>query len=355
MIIKQLNESYCKTYLIMNGKDNRAILIDPIINIAEDYIKILKDNGWLLTHVIDTHTHADHISAGPILREQTRCEYIMHREAPAECVSHRVEDGEILNINEIKIKVLHTPGHTKDSVSLILDEAIFTGDVLFLDDGGAGRDDLPGGNQKEHWESLLKIRNLPDDLMVYPAHDYGNREPSLLGRQKSTNPNFRLSDIGEYLEYIDNLNLGPEDWMKDVLKANYQCSINPEAAYIPEDNKACEIKGMPELTRETEQLKYIEAKELAELIDNKSEEILLLDIREKHELTEELGHLDGIINIPLGSLMMRIKELEKYKTKKIIVICRSGTRSKKGAIILENAGFEKVLVLNGGMISWRRK
>jgi glyoxylase-like metal-dependent hydrolase (beta-lactamase superfamily II)/rhodanese-related sulfurtransferase len=338
----------------MNGKDNRVILVDPVITIASDYIHHLEENGWVLTHVIDTHTHADHISAGPLLKAATGCEYIMHQDAPAECVTIRVKNGDVLNLNGNEIKILYTPGHTKDSISLVLDNKILTGDVLFLDDGGAGRDDLPGGNTAEHWESLEVLKKQPDDLMVYPAHDYGDRQSSTLGKQRQSNPHLKKRIKNEFIEYIEDLRLGPEEWMKDVLKANYQCTTDPKAAWIPENNKACEIKGVTDEAVETEAIKYIEVDALKNKIRSDNNKPVLLDVREKKELTEGLGHLEGIINIPIGSLSNRINELEKYKDNNIVVICRSGARAAAGARILRKEGFMKVFVLKGGMINWRK-
>lgn len=354
MIFEQLNKSSCKTYLIMNGKDNHVILVDPVIVIASDYIHLIEEKGWELTHVIDTHSHADHISAGSLLKAATGCEYIMHQETLAECVTMRVNDGDILHLNDIEIRILYTPGHTKDSITLLIDDKILTGDVLFLDDGGAGRDDLPGGNSTNHWESLEVLKKLSDNLMVYPAHDYADRKPSTLGNQRITNPHLKNRSKAEFVEYIEELRLGPEEWMKDVLQVNYKCTKDPTAAWIPENNKACEIKGLADQTAGKKKLSYIEASELKSKMQYQSNKLVLLDVREKSELTEGLGHLEGIIHIPIGSLTQRINELELYKDKEIIVICRSGARSAVGAKILTEAGYNNVWVLTGGMINWRK-
>lgn len=354
MIFEQLNKSACKTYLIMNGKDNKAILIDPVIVIASDYLKLLKEKGWKLTHVIDTHTHADHISAGPLLKDATGCEYIMHQNAPADCVTMRVKDGDILILNDIKFEIMHTPGHTKDSITLKVDGKILTGDVLFLDDGGAGRDDLPGGDSSEHWESLEKIKKLSDDVVVYPAHDYADRLPSPLGKQRTSNPLMKDRNKYEFVQYLKALQLEPEDWMKDVLKVNYSCTKDPESAWIPENNKACEIKALSGQDADMTAIKTIESDSLRREISLEKNKLVLLDVREVKELTEGFGHIEGIINIPLGSLENRIKELEPYRDNEIIVICLSGARSAVGARILMKAGFQNVKVLKGGMISWRK-
>lgn len=167
-------------------------MIDPVLNINADYLNLLKERKLRLTQVIDTHTHADHISAGLFLKEARGCEYVMYKEAPAQCVTIRVDAGEIFKINDLKFQILHTPGHTKDSMTLVTEDWMFTGDVLFLDDGEGGRDDLPGGEVRLNiWKAWRFSKIFLIFLMVYPAHDYGERKPSTLGRQKTINPHLR--------------------------------------------------------------------------------------------------------------------------------------------------------------------
>ncbi|AHM57934.1 rhodanese-like sulfurtransferase (plasmid) [Peptoclostridium acidaminophilum DSM 3953] len=352
MLFEQLNPHSCKTYLIAND-DNSAVIIDPVIEHFKFYIELLKERKLKLTHVIDTHTHADHISAGSALRDATGCEYVMHENAPSKCVSIRVEDGDVLNISGMEFKFLYTPGHTKDAVSIIVGDKLLTGDFLFLDDGGAGRDDLPGGDPADHWESLKKLDELPDELVVYPAHEYRGRQPSNLGTQRKTNPHLQKRSKDEFIRYIEDLRLGPAEWMKDVLKANYACSQDPNAAWIPLDIAACEIKGtMEEGVNETE-VDYISAHELNERIREGLQDTLLVDVREEDELEGPFGHIEGIHNIPIGELAMKQRELQSFKNSNIVTVCRSGARATTGAQILKKAGFEKVFVLEGGMKAWR--
>lgn len=353
MIFEQLNPHSCRTYLIGNDNDSRIVLIDPVIDHFNDYLDLLKSRKLQLTHVIDTHTHADHISAGSALRDATDCHYIMHEKAPARCADIRVKDGDTLDLNGIRVDVLHTPGHTKDSISLIIGGNILTGDFLFLDDAGAGRDDLPGGSAAEHWESLSKVFELPDDLIVYPAHEYRGRQPSSLGRQKQLNPHYKARTKNEFINYIDDLRLGPADWMADVLKANYTCAQDPKAAWIPVDAPACEIKGTMEKGVNEIAVEYITPRALKELLAL-GKQPLLLDVREPYETTGELGALSGIKNIPIGSLSGKLDTLSADTNQEIVVICRSGARATTGAQILKKAGFSNVKVLEGGMLAWRQ-
>lgn len=176
MKFEQLNPAACRTYMISNRHE--AVLVDPVVDHTGDYLDLLREKGLKLTHVVDTHTHADHISAGPSLRDATDCEYVMHALAPPKCVTIHVREGDELELAGEKAIVMETPGHTRDSISLLFEDRILTGDFLFLEDAGAGRDDLPGGNPEEHWESLQKLADLSGDLVVYPAHEYRDSNPA---------------------------------------------------------------------------------------------------------------------------------------------------------------------------------
>ena len=353
MIFRQLNPHSCRTYLVGSEDSDNVVLIDPVLEHLEEYLGLLRKEKFRLTYVIDTHTHADHISGCSALKDITDCEYIMHTTAPAHCVGLRVTDGFEWHIDDLPVKVMHTPGHTVDSICLILPDRIMTGDTLFLDDGGAGRDDLPGGDPGAHWESLKRIMELPDDLVVYPAHDYRNRTPSSLANQKITNPHLKPGSKQEFVKYLEDLKLGSAEWMKDVLKANYACARDPTSAWIPVDAPACEIKGTLEHGVNDMQVAEIPAEELKHRLDADKAPIIL-DVREKKELVGELGHLPGIKHIPIGSLTHRLSELEENKDKEIVTVCRSGGRAHTAAQILMQAGFKHVYNLEGGMLNWNK-
>jgi len=234
----------------------------------------------------------------------------------------------------------------------VTDTCIFTGDTLFLDDGGAGRDDLPGGDAGDHWESLEKIKTLPGHLMVYPAHEYRDRKSTTLGVQKGRNPHLKARTKNEFIRYIDDLRLGPAEWMKDVLKANFACAREPGAVWIPADLPACEIKGTMAHTANDIEVAAITVEQLQQMLHSSSPPILL-DVRESAELKRDLGHLPSIVHIPIGSLSGRLTELNDYKNRKIVTVCRSGGRAHTAARILVQAGFSDVNLLKGGMTAWR--
>jgi rhodanese-related sulfurtransferase len=290
---------------------------------------------------VDTHTHADHLSAAAALTDRTGCAYVMHANAPAPCVSERVSDGATLDLAGVKMKVIHTPGHTRDGICLAFGGAVLTGDTLFLDDGGAGRDDLPGGDPGEHYDSLQRILTLPESTTVLPAHDYRDRAPSHLARQKVSNPLLRPRSKEEFVSYLQGLCLGPAEWMKEVLKANHACSRDPRAVEIPREVNACEVMGSGPSGG-------ISPLELRRRMKS-AEAPVLLDVREIPELTGDVGHIPGITHIPLGSLGARVGELESSRDREIVIICRSGARAAAAARFLNQTGFSKVEVLAGGM------
>lgn len=355
MIFRQLNKTACKTYLAGSEATKEVILVDPVLPQVNEYVSLLKSEGLKLTHVLDTHTHADHVSGAGALINLTGAVYVMHQNSPVRCVSFRVPDGFNCHLSDIPVTVMHTPGHTKDSMCLIFPDRMLTGDTLFLDDGGAGRTDLPGGDPGEHWESLQRIMRLPDHLMVYPAHEYRGREPSTLGEQKKRNPNLQPRTKEAYIKWLIDMKLGPAEWMNAVLKANYACTHDPKAVHIPADTPTCEIKGTISQEIAEQQVPTIAAAEVRRRVEtNQLDDTVILDVREPAELKGELRAIQGALNIPVGQVAQRLKELEKYREKEIITICRSGARAHTAAAILLKAGFRKVFNMSGGMAAFRQ-
>jgi len=351
MLFEELTPHECRSYLIGDEDSNEVVIVDPLIEHLDEYRQLLADNHYKLTHVIDTHTHADHISGAATLKKETGCEYVMSKLAPAQCVTIRLDDNQELQLGKVKIKAMYTPGHTADAMCIVLPDKILTGDALFLDDGGAGRDDLPGGDPGAHWESLQKLMQLPDSLIVYPGHEYRGRKPSSMGNQKKTNPHLSLRSKQEFINYILDLKLGPADWMKDVLKANYACSEDPQAAWIPHDVPACEVQGTIDKNLEGITVKEISVTALHDSLQNNNHHILL-DVREKEELSEELGHIQGIVHLPVSDVAKKIGQVVDNKDADIVTVCRSGARAHIVAKILTKEGFNNVRVMKGGMLAW---
>ena len=208
MIFKQLfdTKSSTYTYIISSGQGREALIIDPVIENVTEYINVLKELDLKLVKVIDTHIHADHITGASTLRDQTKCITIMGEQTPAETVEIKVKDEEIIKLDKLKIKALYTPGHTSDSYSFLMDKYLFSGDTLLIN--GTGRTDFQNGNSRDAYNSLFnKLLKLPDETLLYPAHDYKGETVSTIGKEKKLNPRLQVRNAEEYVEIMKNLNL----------------------------------------------------------------------------------------------------------------------------------------------------
>ncbi|MDC1160001.1 MBL fold metallo-hydrolase [Candidatus Pelagibacter sp.] len=216
MIFKQLFDTKTSTYtyLISSSKGREALIIDPVLENVEEYIKLLNELDLQLVKVIDTHIHADHVTGASKLKDQTSCITIMGNQTPADAVEIKVKDGEIIKLDHLEIKALHTPGHTSDSFSFLMDDYLFSGDTLLIN--GTGRTDFQNGSPKDAYNSIFnKLLKLPEKTLLYPAHDYNGEKVSSLGKEKKFNPRLQVNSENEYIEIMNNLNL-PEPKMMDM-------------------------------------------------------------------------------------------------------------------------------------------
>ena len=208
MIFKQVfdQKSSTYTYLIASAEGREALIIDPVLENVEDYIKLLNELNLRLVKVIDTHIHADHVTGASKLKNLTKCSTIMGEHTPAEAVEIKVKDDEYIHLDNLKIRAMHTPGHTSDSFSFLMNNYLFSGDTLLIN--GTGRTDFQNGNSKDAYNSLFnKILKLPDETLLYPAHDYKGETVSTIGKEKKLNPRLQVSNVDEYIEIMNNLNL----------------------------------------------------------------------------------------------------------------------------------------------------
>ena len=352
MIFEQLNPGACRTYLIGSDVTREAALVDPVLEHVDDYVRLLEKEHWKLAFIIDTHTHADHISGGPALCDHTQAPYVMHTLARPHCPTHRVNDGDAIEFGGVPIKMMHMPGHTADSLALLLPDRILTGDMLFIGEAGAGRTDLPGGDPAQHYDSLLRLKTLPGELLMFPAHDYRKLKQSTLGAERAANPRLQLRTRDEYVNWLSNLSTPPADWMLKVLEVNYACSQDPGSAWIPVDVPACQVKASLSLGVDGQPVKTISAEEAKGLLDSEPLRNLVLDVRNPDEYTGELGHIPGSVLIPVAELSRRLSELQTHRVRRIICICKAGGRSHTAAGILMQAGFPSVVSVGGGMTRW---
>ena len=216
MIFEQLfDKTSCTfTYLISSGPGREALIIDPVLDHVETYLKTLNRLDLKLVKVIDTHIHADHITGMSELQIKTNCETVMGDKTPAEVVSIKVKDQEDVSIENLKLKAIYTPGHTRESFSFLMEDRVFTGDTLLI--GGTGRTDFQNGNPYDSYNSIFNILlKLPSQTKVYPAHDYNGNFFSTIEKEKAYNPRLKVESADEYAEIMNNLNL-PDPKLMDV-------------------------------------------------------------------------------------------------------------------------------------------
>ena len=208
MIFEQLfdTKSSTYTYIISSGKGREALIIDPVIEHTDEYIKILKNLDLKLVKVIDTHIHADHITGLNELKKRTNCTRIMGEKSKSEVIDLRIKDGETIKVESIELKAIYTPGHTDCSYSYLMNDRVFTGDTLLIN--GTGRTDFQNGSSQDAYDSLFnKLLKLPEKTLVYPAHDYNGEKNSTIENEKNNNPRLQVSSKEEYVEIMNNLNL----------------------------------------------------------------------------------------------------------------------------------------------------
>ena len=208
MIFKQVfdKKSSTYTYLIASSKGREALIIDPVLENVEEYIALLNELDLKLVKVIDTHIHADHVTGASKLKDETQCVTIMGNHTPADTVEIKIKDEETIKLDQLSIKALYTPGHTSDSFSFLMDNYLFSGDTLLIN--GTGRTDFQNGDAKESYNSIFnRLLKLPDETLLYPAHDYNGEKVSTLGKEKKMNPRLQVNNVNEYIEIMSNLNL----------------------------------------------------------------------------------------------------------------------------------------------------
>jgi len=327
MIFRQFFDkiSSTYTYLISSGKGREALIIDPVLENVGHYINILKQLDLKLVKVIDTHIHADHISGMAELRDKTNCVTVMGDQAPANIVSMKVSDNEEIKIENIKLKTLFTPGHTSESYSFLMNDRVFTGDTLLIK--GTGRTDFQNGNAKDSYQSIFNVLlKLPEETLVYPAHDYKGETVSTIGEEKMFNPRLQVKSVDEYVDIMNNLNLPDPKMMDIAVPGNLNLGISLEKQKINNG---------------------LEANDFLNQIKNKDS--LLIDLREKTEI-EKGGKIEGGIEVSFPKISEYLKSnQENLSTKKIYFYCRVGHRSTLAVQISKSLDIKNCHHLIGGI------
>lgn len=336
MFFRELNRTGCKTYMVGCERTHRAALIDPLKENTGRYIAVAAYFGFKFDCAIDTHTHADHRSGTWDVAELTGAKVVMERHAEAPHVNHHVVHGDTIEVGDLRLKVLASPGHTPDGMCLHVDDRVFTGDTLLI--GGTGRADFAGGDAGAQYDAIVNtLFALPGDTLVFPAHDYRGNHHSTIAKEKSSNQRVAGKSREQYIELMGKLHLALPDKIQESLQAN-QSAIDDDSIKFPD----------------VAQLNTIRQMTPAQLFDriNRGTAPFVLDVREEEEYRDELGHIASSRLIPLKQLPARTAELADRKTSEIVVVCRAGVRSTTAAAILSALGFEHVSHLSGGMLEW---
>jgi len=226
MLFRQIfdKESSTYTYLIASREGGEALLVDPVREHTDSYIQLIRELDLKLVLATDSHIHADHVTGLGRLREQTGCITAMGEMTQAECLSTRFADCEKLRLDGVDIQALYTPGHTDDSYSFRLPDRVLTGDTLLI--RGTGRTDFQNGDAGDQYDSLFDcLLLLPDETLVYPAHDYNGMTVSSIGEEKRHNPRLQVADRDAYIELMDGLVLDNPRMMDIAVPANRKCGL----------------------------------------------------------------------------------------------------------------------------------
>lgn len=333
MIFEQVATGGCQSYLLGCTETCAAALIDPEVSQVDRYIALAARNGLRIRFVIDTHTHADHFSATRQLAQQLEVPTVMHRASPAPLVDLRVDDGEMLIVGKLRLRVLHTPGHTSDSMCLVTGDRVFTGDTLLI--GATGRTDLPTGDPEALYDSLFtRVLRLDPELKVFPAHDYKGRTHSTIGAEAASNPRLAKQDRAAFVAMMRNLNLTMPAHITEALRTNMSGG-KTVAQMLAEAGATVPFMSLEELNTR---------------VENGDPDLVILDVRERDAY--QAGHITGAQLLPRGQLELRVNQDLPDPTRRILTYCDFGRISTLAAATLRTMGFQRAVALDGGMQAW---
>jgi sulfur dioxygenase len=342
MILRQLfdRETSTYTYLLADPTTGEAALIDPVLENLERDLGLVSDLGLLLRYAMDTHVHADHVTAAGEIRRRTGCRTVAGARG-ASCADLHLEHGETLCLGDLTIEVIATPGHTDDSVCYRVGDDLFTGDTLFV--RGNGRTDFQNGDPGDLYDSITRrLFALPDATRVWPGHDYKGFTGSTIGEEKRLNPRLAHRSRADFMALMNGLDLPPPKALAAAVAANRACGTADIASmHAVPDAPAARPAAPPAAVEE------IEPADLAGMRGAR-----IIDVRERAEFDGELGHLPDAELVPLATLPDAARGWERDVD--IVVVCRSGKRSMEGARRLVDLGFARVHSLRGGMIAVRQ-
>lgn len=324
----------CVSYLVGCEKTCAAIVVDPEQSQLDRYLALASAHGLRIQYLLDTHTHADHFSAVRTLARKLDAPSVMHRLSPAPFVDLRVEDGETLIVGELRLGILHTPGHTGDSICVSLPGHVLTGDTLLL--GASGRTDLPTGDPEALYDSLFhRLLVLDGSLLVHPAHNYKGLPPTTLDEQRATNPRLQRKDRAAFVEQMRGLDLAMPEHLTEALRTN--CTGGRTVEQI--------------IAEAARQVPFMSMHELGRRIARSDPGLAILDVRERDAY--EAGHIPGAIHLPRGQLELRVDAVLPDPGVRVLAYCEFGKISTIAAATLRSMGFTGALALDGGIRAWR--
>jgi sulfur dioxygenase len=338
MIFRQLFDSVSGTYtyLLASRRGGEALIIDPVLEKVDRYIQLVNELDLKLVKAVDTHLHADHITGLGALRDRTQCITVMGEKSSVDVVSMRLTEGDRLTIEGVALDVLYTPGHTDDSYSFLMRDRVFTGDTLLI--RGTGRTDFQNGNPRAQFDSIFnKLLKLPDETMVFPAHDYKGETVSTIGEEKAFNPRLQVKSLDQYVELMNGLNLPNPKMMDVAVPANMRVGFAQEAiaqrGWAVSAADAIKLVGRPDVT--------------------------LVDLREKSE-REKHGVIPGSLHAPYPDLQDNIRpggmlhELAAATGKRILFYCAFGERSAMAVQAAQDSGIAAACHIHGGIDAWKK-
>jgi len=337
VIFRQLFDSASGTYtyLLASRHGGEALIVDPVLERVERYLQLVRELDLRLVKAVDTHLHADHVTGLGALRDRTHCVTVMGERSQADVVSMRVTEGDRIAIEGLSLDVLYTPGHTDDSYSFLLSDRVFTGDTLLI--RGTGRTDFQNGDPRAQYDSIFnKLLRLPDETLVYPAHDYKGDTVSTIGEEKFCNPRLKVKSVDEYVDLMNNLKLPNPKMMDVAVPANMRVGLRQtdiaSKGWAVSAAEAIALRGRPD--------------------------VAMIDLREQSE-RDRHGVIPGSLHTAYGDLAASIRaggmlhELAAATGRRIVFYCAFGERSAMAVQAAQDAGLTSACHIEGGIAAWK--
>lgn len=338
MIFRQLFDavSGTYTYLLASRHGGEALIIDPVLEKVDRYLTLIRDLDLRLVKAVDTHLHADHITGLGALRDRTRCITVMGEQSQVDVVSMRLSDGDRLRIEGLELEAVYTPGHTDDSYCFRMADRVFTGDTLLI--RGTGRTDFQNGDPRAQYESIFnRLLRLPEETMVFPAHDYKGDTVSTIGEERRCNPRLQVKSVDEYMALMNGLNLSNPKMMDVAVPANMRQGLVQE-----------------EIARRGWAMKAEEALRVVGCAGT-----VLVDLRERTERQKQ-GTVPGALHAPYADLQENLQdggmlhEIAVATGKRLLFFCAYGERSAMAVQAAQDAGLRATCHIHGGLDAWKK-